>query len=87
LERKLDNLDDTVWNLKKKVYNNVIFDYFWGIVKRVAKSVGWKMTVRSYYDSVSSYYPNKNSNAVVSELNASGQSYNDIKRLKYPFKK
>lgn len=87
IQQKLDNLDETVMNLKEKQYKDVILDYIWSIVKKVAKTVDWKMTVKEYYDDVSGYYPNKNWTHIVQELDALGQSNIDIKLLKYPFKK
>lgn len=87
IQQKLDNLEETVMNLKEKEYKDVIFDYVAWIVKRVAKIVDWKMTVKEYYDDVSGYYPNKNWTHIVQELDVLGQSDIDIKLLKYPFKK
>ncbi len=87
IQQKLDNLEETAMNLKEKEYKDVIFDYIAWIVKRVAKTVDWKMTVKEYYDDVSGYYPNKNWTHIVQELDALGQSNIDIKLLKYPFKK
>ena len=87
LENKLNNLDETVRNLKGKEYRNIVFDYLWWIIKRVAKSVNWNMSIKWYYDWVHKYYPNKNSDKVRAEMNASWQANRDIKSLKYPFKK
>ena len=86
LHNKLGDLDKTVRNLKSKEYKNIVFDYLGWIVKRVAKTVGWKMSVRGYYNSVNNYYPNIHSPQIISELNKSGQSHTDIRNLQYPFK-
>lgn len=87
LESKLSDLDKTVWELKTKEYRNIVFDYLGWIVKRIAQSVNWKMTVKWYYDEVSSYYPNKNSKQIMDEVSVSGQSYYNITKMQYPFKK
>ena len=86
LDNKLDNLQSTVRNMKKKEYRNIVFDYLWWIIKRVAKSVDWNMNINEYYKSVSKQYPNKHSEQVFQELKDSWQWENDIKTLKYPFK-
>lgn len=87
LQEKLDNLESTVFNMKDKQYKDVIFDYIWWIVKRVAKSVNWKMTISQFYGDVSRYFPNKNSANISQELNTSWNWNIDIKYMKYPFKK
>ncbi len=87
IQQKLDNLDETVMNLKEKQYNDVVFDYIWWIVKRVAKTLDWKITVKEYYEDISGYYPNKNWMHITQELDESWQANNDMKNLKYPFKK
>ena len=87
LQEKLNNLWNTVMNMKEKQYKNVVFDYVWWIVKRVAKSVDWKMTVKEYYDDVSSYFPNKNSFNISKEVNRPWNWNVDIKNLEYPFKR
>jgi hypothetical protein len=45
------------------------------------------MVVGDYYTKVHTYYPNKNHMQIVKEMDAAGQTDNDIKSLKYPFKK
>ena len=87
LQEKLDNLDITLNNMKEKQYKDVIFDYVWWIVKRVAKSVNWKMEVKQYYDDISGYFPNKNSVGISQQLSASWMWNVDIKYMKYPFNK
>ena len=87
IQQKLDNLEETAMNLKEKEYKDVIFDYIAWIVKRVAKTVDWKMTVKEYYDDVNGYYPNKNWTRILQDLDEFGQAGIDIKLLKYPFKK
>ncbi len=87
IQQKLDNLDETVMNLKEKQYNDVVFDYIWWIVKRVAKTLDWKITVKEYYEDISGYYPNKNWMHITQELDESWLANNDMKNLKYPFKK
>jgi hypothetical protein len=87
LQKTLDNLDSTVLNLASKQYKDIVFDYFWSIVKRVASNVGWEMTVGEYYNSVNKYYPNKNHNQILNELERMWQLDNNMVNLKYPFKK
>jgi hypothetical protein len=87
LQEKLDNLENTVFNMKEKQYKDVIFDYIWWIVKRVAKSVNWKMTVNQFYGDVSRYFPNKNSANISQDLLRTWNWSIDIKYMKYPFKK
>lgn len=86
LQKKLDNLDSTVMNLPLKQYKNIVFDYFWWVVKRICSSTNWKITVRNYYASVHKYYPNKNHDQVLNELNKTWQLDDNIIMLKYPFK-
>ena len=86
IQQKLDNLDTTVMEMKEKQYKDVIFDNVAGIVKRVAISVKWNMKIGKFYDSVSSYYPNQNSNNIRIELDKLWLKDQDIKNLKYPFK-
>ena len=86
LQEKLDNLETTVMNMKEKQYKDVVFDYMWWIIKRVAKTVNWKMRVDNYYISVSSNFPNKHSDAIYRELVETWNWNKDIKNLKYPFK-
>ena len=87
LQKKLDNLDSTVMDLSLRQYRDIVFDYFWWIVKRICSSVNWKMTIRDYYNSVHKYYPNKNHNQLLNELNKTWQLDNNMTTLKYPFKK
>ena len=87
LQEKLDNLENTVMNMKEKQYKDVVFDYVWWIVKRVAKSVGWKMTVKQYYDDISRQFPNKASAKISQELVEKWSGNMDIKNMEYPFKK
>lgn len=87
LQRKLDNLDITMRDMKPKQYKSIVFDYIWGIVKRVAKSINWKMTVKDYYEDISLCFPNKNSDQIVQELVSNWNWNVDIKNLVYPFKK
>lgn len=86
IQQKLDNLDVTVMEMKEKQYKDVIFDNVAWIVKRVAISVKWNMKIGKFYDSVSSYYPNQNSNNIRIELDKLWLKDQDIKNLKYPFK-
>ena len=72
--------------MKEKQYKDVIFDNVAWIVKRVAISVKWNMKIGKFYDSVSSYYPNQNSNNIRIELDKLWLKDQDIKNLKYPFK-
>ena len=87
LQEKLDNLWNTVMNMKEKQYKDVVFDYLLWIVKRVAKSVDWKMTVIQYYRDVSGYFPNKNSDSISKELIKNWIWNKDIKYMEYPFEK
>ena len=87
LQEKLDDLENTIYNMKEKQYKDVIFDYIWWIVKRVAKSVNWKMTVNQFYGDVSRYFPNKNSANISQDLLRTWNWSIDIKYMKYPFKK
>lgn len=87
LQKTLNNLDSTVMNLPIKQYKDIVFDYFWGIVKRVAFSMEWEITVRDYYDSVNKYYPNKNREKIWEELEKTWQLDDNMVVLKYPFKK
>lgn len=83
IQRKLDNLDDTFFNLKEKQYKDVVLDYIGWMSKRVASSTNWKITVGEYYEWFSQYYPNKNWKHILEELNRSGQAKQDIKNYKY----
>ena len=85
IQHKLDNLNNTMFTMKEKEYKDIIFDYVWWIVKRVAQSINWKMTTGEYYYDVSSQFPNKNSSNISTELNNLWLRNQDIKNLKYPF--
>lgn len=87
LQEKLDNLENTIFTMKEKQYKDIVFDYIWWIVKRVEKSVNWKMTVKQYYDDLSKYFPNKNSANISQELLKTWKWNVDIKYMNYPFKK
>ena len=83
IQRKLDNLDDTFFNLKEKQYKDVVLDYIGWISKRVASSTNWKITVWDYYEGFSQYYPNKNWKHILEELTHSGQKNQDLRNYKY----
>ena len=83
IQRKLDNLDATVYNMKEKQYKDIIFDCVARITKKVCININWKTTIGEYYSNISKYFPNKNWNHVLQELDASGQSSLDIKKFKY----
>lgn len=87
LQNTLNNLDYTVMNLPIKQYKDIVFDYFWWIVKRVASSLGFKITVGDYYTKVHEYYPNKNHDRILKELEKTWQIDDNIVDLRYPFKK
>ena len=80
-----DDIDETIKELDVKYYENVIFKYFWWIVKNVVKHEKWKLKVQDFYDSISNIYPNKDSGIVASHLASSWESNKDIKNMKYPF--
>jgi hypothetical protein len=69
-------------DLDTKTYEDVIFDYFWWVIRNVVKKEWWTMTVQAYYDGISKAYPNKNASQVVSHMR--WQANKDIKDLKYP---
>lgn len=83
IQRKLDNLEGTVYNMKEKQYKEIIFDCVAWITKKVCNNINWKTTIGEYYKSISKYFPNKNWNHILQELNTSGQSNIDIKRYKF----
>lgn len=83
IQRKLDNLDTTFFDLKEKQYKDVVLDYIGGIAKRVASSINWEITVGEYYGGFSSYYPNKNWKHISDELTRSGHAKQDIRNYKY----
>ena len=87
LQKTLNNLDYTVMNLPTKQFRDIVFDYFAWIVKRVALSINWNISVREYYRKVHEYYPNKNHDKILKELSKTWQIDDDIVVLKYPFKK
>lgn len=83
IQKKLDNLDETMMNMKEKQYKLMMLDYVVWIVKRVEESVDWKITIWDYYRDISHYYPNKEWKKILEELNDSGQADLDIKNYKY----
>ncbi len=85
IQRKLDNLGGTVYNMKEKQYKEIIFDCVAWITKKFCNNINWKTLMGEYYKSISKYFPNKNWNHILQELNTTGQSSLDIK--KYKFKK
>lgn len=87
LQKTLNNLDYTIMNLPLKQYRDIVFDYFGWIVKRVASSMNLKITVGDYYSSVHGYYPNKNHERILSELDGTWQIDDNIVDLIYPFRK
>lgn len=82
LGSKLDNIDKTMNDLDTKAYEDVIFDYFWWVVRRAVQREWWTMTVQTYYDGISKAYPNKNASQVADHLRR--QANKDIKDLTYP---
>jgi len=86
LQKKLDNLDATVYEMKEKQYKDVVFDNVAWIVKRVAVAVNWNIKIGKFYNSVDSYYPNQNSNNIRLEIGKLWLKDQDIKNLEYPFK-
>lgn len=87
IQRSLDNLDVTAMNMKEKQYKSVVFDYMWWIVKRVLISMNGDMKIWDYYNSIRRYYPNRNSDKIVQELETLWLKDKDMKNLQYPFKK
>ena len=87
LQKTLDNLGRTLYFLPSKQYKDIVFDYFWWILKRVCYRVDWEIVVDDFYNKVNEYYPNKNHEQILKELNDTWQIDNDIKDLKYPFRK
>ena len=82
IQKKLDNLDETMMNMKEKQYKLMMLDYVVWIVRRVEESVDWKITIWDYYRDISRYYPNKEWKKILKELNNSGQvDLNSIIRL------
>ena len=82
IQKKLDNLDETMMNMKEKQYKLMMLDYVVWIVRRVEESVDWKITIWDYYRDISRYYPNKEWKKFLKELNNSGQVDLDIKNYK-----
>ena len=87
LQNTLNNLDSTVMNLSVKQYKDIVFDYFLWIVKNVASDMNLKITLKDYYTAVHKYYPNKNHAKILEELEKTWKFGEDIRNLKYPFKK
>lgn len=87
IQRSLDNLDVTAMNMKEKQYKSVVFDYMWWIVKRVLISMNGDMKIWDYYNSIRRYYPNRNSDKIMQELETLWLKDKDMKNLQYPFKK
>lgn len=87
IQQKLNNLDETLMNMKEKQYKDIMFDYIAWFIKRVAISSKSNMKVGSYFDAVSSYYPNGNSAKIKNDLDVMWLKNMDIKNLKYPFRK
>ena len=83
IQKKLNNLGETMMNMKEKQYKLMILDYVVWIVRRVEGSVDWKITIWDYYSDISRYYPNKEWKKILEELNNSGQADLDIKVYKY----
>lgn len=81
LKGKLDienlNISDIILNMDANSYEKFIF---W-IIKWVADSVGWNITLQECYDSFGKYYPNR-SEKVKKDLLVYGQR--DIKDMRYP---
>ena len=86
IQQKLDNLDETLMNMKEKQYKDVMFDYIAWFIKRVAISSKSNMKMGSYFDAISGYYPNRNSGKIKNDLDKMWLKNKDIKSLKYPFK-
>lgn len=85
LQNKLDNLNQTVRNMKYKQYEDVVLDYVWWIIKRSISDKDWKITTKEYCEEVMKYFPNKNSDKLLKDLEQSNQSWNSLVHLKYPF--
>ena len=87
IQQKLDNLDETLMNMKEKQYKDIMLDYIAWFIKRVAISSKSNMKVGTYFDTVSGYYPNNNSSKIKNDLDVMWLKNMDIKNLKYPLKK
>lgn len=83
---KLNNIDNTLQNISSEWYKEIVFKYFWWIIKNAVKSENWNMTVQTYYDAISKSYPNKYANNIAKDLASSGQANKDIKDMRYPLK-
>lgn len=86
IQEKLSDLDSVTMDLKEKQYKDIILDNLGWFVKKVAISIKWNMTIGEYYDTIDTYYPNKNSESIRAELNNLWLMNKDIKSLDYPFK-
>ena len=87
LQNTLNHLDSSVMNLSSKQYKDIVFDYFLWIVKNVASDRNLKITLRDYYTAVHKYYPNKHHVKILEELEKTWKFDEDVRNLKYPFKK
>lgn len=87
LQKTLNNLDRTLYFLPYKQYKDIVFDYFGWIIKRICYRVDWSIMMEDFYNKVHIYYPNKNHEQILKELDDTWQINNDIKNLKYPFRK
>ena len=87
LQNTLNHLDSSVMNLSSIQYKDIVFDYFLWIVKNVASDRNLKITLRDYYTAVHKYYPNKNHAKILEELEKTWKFDEDIRNVKYPFKK
>lgn len=83
IQDKLDHLDVTLMNMKERQYKDVVLDYFAWIVKRIAISIDWKVTLGEYFRDITHYYPNKNWKHILDDLNNSGKVNLDIKSYKF----
>jgi uncharacterized protein with gpF-like domain len=83
IQDKLDNLDVTLMNMKENQYKDIVLDYFAWIVKRIAISIDWKVTLGEYFRDITHYYPNKNWKHILDDLNNSGKVNLDIKNYKF----
>ena len=86
IQRKLNNLDVTAYEMKEKQYKELVFDDVAWIIKRVAIAVKWNMKIGNFYDTVNGYYPNQNYSSIKTEIDKLWLKDQDIKNLKYPFK-
>lgn len=84
IQKKLENLDSVVMDLKEKQYKDIVLDNIGWFVKKVAISIKWNMKVGDYYNAIDSCYPNKNSESIRAELERLWLMNQDIKTLEYP---